>query len=599
MSTEAIVVQLTAVIAIGMAAEWLAWRVGVPSIPLLLLFGIVAGPVLGLVQPDRLLGNLLLPAVSLVVAIVLFEGSLKLKIAELFEVGGVVRNLLSVGVFINWAVAAATMYKLLGLSPVVSVLGGAVLVITGPTAVTPLLLHLRADRRIAAVLRWEGMVLGPLGALLALLIFEGVVAGSVREATAFVAAAVAKTIMFGGAIGMLGAGLLVLLLKRYWLPDFLHGTGAVVVALGVFAACDVLQRDSGLVAAVVMGVALANQKSVSIRYITEFMEHIGVLLISALFVLLAARMSRADLTTVAVDGLVLVAMLVLVARPLSVSLSTLRSGLSWKQKLFVSAVAPRGIVAATVASVLALRLGKTPYSEAGLLGPLVLVVVGGTVLVYGLSAAPLARWLGLAEPAPQGVLIAGGNRPARQIASALHREGYHVLVVDSNRAHVLAARRAGLPTHHARALSPQFLEDVDLAGMGRLLALDPDDERNCLAVLQLLPVFGRSEVYRLPTTADGDEGEPVSPRLRGRTLFRPDMSYDKLADYLEHGAIIKTTPLTDEFDYRAFQEHYGGTAIPLFVISARGRLSVVTADTRANPKAGDKIISLVKAHPDV
>jgi len=593
MSTEAIVVQLTAVIVIGIGAEWVAWRLGLPSIPLLLLAGVVVGPVLGLVQPDRLLGDLLLPAVSLAVAIVLFEGSLKLRIADLFEVGGVIRNLLTVGVLISWALATATMYKLLGLSLVVSVLGGAVLVTTGPTVIIPLLLHLRAERRIGAILRWEGMVLDPVGALLALLAFEGILAGGMPEATAFVAAAVVKTVVFGGAIGMLGAGLLVMLLKRYWLPDFLHGAGAVVVALGVFAACHLLQRDSGLVAVVVMGVALANQKAVSIRHIAEFKEHIRVLLISALFVLLAARIRTVDLAAVAVDGLVVIAMLVLVVRPLAVLLCTLRSGLSWRQRVFLSAIAPRGIVAATIASVLALRLGETSYPDADLLIPLVLIVVGGTVVVYGLSAAPLARWLGVAEPAPQGVLIAGGHLPAREIASALHQEGYRVLVVDSDWAHVSAARMAGLPTYYGRVLSPQFLDEVDLVGMGRLLALDPDDESNCLAVLQLLPIFGRSEVYQLPTSGSKGEAEAMPAHMRGRPLFGPRVTYDKLAQHVAQGAAIKMTPLTDEFDYKAFLEYYGDAATPLFVISPGGLLSVVTADAKATPRAGDRIVSLI------
>ena len=586
---------LASIIILGIGAEWLAWRLHLPSILLLLVFGFVAGPVTGFLNPDGLFGDLLLPLVSLSVAVILFEGGLNLKLAELRQIGVVVRNLITVGLLITWLIGAGAAYFLLGLDLALAVLLGAILVVTGPTVIVPLLRHLRPSGRIGSILKWEGIVIDPIGVVLAVLVFEAIIAGGLQEATTLVVVALLKIVFAGGVIGALGAIIVVLLLKAYRAPDFLHSAITLAVVIGAFTASNMLQPESGLLAATVMGIALANQKSVSVRHIIEFKENIRVILISSLFILLAARLQMDDLTRiVGLGSLGFLLVLMLAARPLSVVLSTIRSGLSWRERSFLSWMAPRGIVAAAVASIFALRLVEAGYPQAELLVPLTFMVIVGTVAVYGLSASPLAKWLKVAQPNPQGVLIIGAHSWARSIAVSLKAEGYKVLVTDANWANISSARMAGLPTFYANILSQYAMDEIELGGIGHLLALTSDNEFNSLAMLQFASIFGRARVYQLASDSDEGGGKgTVSRHLRGRPLFHPGITYGQLSSRVAAGAVIKTTSLTDDFDYDAFQRHYGGLALPLFLVDKNGDLTVFTIDRPPQPQPGQKLISLI------
>jgi len=273
----------------------------------------------------------------------------------------------------------------------------------------------------------------------------------------------------------------------------------------------------------------------------------------------------------------------------------LGSKLSLRERLFLSWLAPRGIVAAAVASVFALQLVEAGYPQAELLVPLTFIVIAGTVAIYGLSASPLARWLKVAKPNPQGVLIVGGHSWARAIAGTLQQEGYSVLVVDANWANISATRMAGVSTFYGNILSRYALDEIELGGIGRLMALTSDDEFNSLAALQFGNVFGRSQVYQLPSGSE-EEGDKrkVSQHLRGRLLFGTGVTYSYLTNRFVSGAVIKTTNLTEEFDYDAFQAYYGDTAVPLFLIDQNGNLAMFTLDNPPKPRPGQKLISLIE-----
>lgn len=586
---------LTSIIVLGVGASWLAWRLRLPSILLLLIFGFVAGPVTGFLNPDELFGDLLLPVVSLSVAIILFEGGLNLRLAELRKTGGVVRNLITIGVLVTWLIGAVAAYFILGLDFELAVLLGAILVVTGPTVILPLLRYLRPRGQVGSILKWEGIVIDPIGVILAVLVFEVIVAGGFQEAAGLVVISLLKTVLLGSAIGALGAIIVMLLMRRYWIPDFLHSVVTLMLVVAAFTASNLIQADSGLLAVTVMGIVLANQKLVSIRHIIEFKENLRVLLIASLFILLAAQLQMSDLAHISLGSLVVfLGIMLLIARPLSVALSTLGSELSLRERLFMSWLAPRGIVAAAVASVFALRLVEAGYSQADVLVPLTFAVIVATVAIYGLSASPLARRLKIAEPNPQGVLIIGGHTWARAIANALQGEGYKVLVVDANWANISAARMAGMPTFYANILSQYALDEIELGSMGHLMALTSDDEFNSLAVLQLANIFGKSTVYQLPSESEGEgHKRKVSRHLRGRLLFGPSITYTYLTARFAAGAVIKTTSLTEEFDYDAFQAHYRETAIPLFLIDQNDNLIIFTADNPPKPKLGQRLISLI------
>lgn len=593
--TTPILISLAAVIVLGVAAQWIAWRVGVPSILLLLLFGFLAGPVTGFLDPDALIGELLLPSVSLAVALILYEGGLTLSLAELPKVGGVVPRLVTVGAFVTWCISAWAAYWVFDLSPPLAVLLGAILVVTGPTVITPLLRHIRPTGPSAAILKWEGIVIDPIGALLAVLVFEAFFLGDIHDAPAEVARVIAKTVLAAGGLGLFAAGLLTLLIHKYWIPDFLQNAVSLMLVVATFAAANAIQHESGLFAATVMGMALANQKYTDVRHIVEFKENLRVLLISGLFIILAARLKLADLAVdTIVKGLIFVLVLVVVARPAAAMLCTWRSKLTRGERWFTAGVAPRGIVAAAVASVFALRLEEMGLAQGQRLVPITFMVIIGTVAIYGIGAPWLARLLGVADPSPQGFLFAGAGPWARALAKSLKDKGFRVLLVDTNWDNTAKARMAGLPTYTGSILAEYVLDDIDLGGIGRLIAATPNDWINVLTVNRFLRVFGRSECYQLAPRGEDERRRTSHKHLHGRRLFGEKITFGRLESLIASGAVVKATRLSEEFTLQAFHEHYGESAVPMMVLTEEKRIRVLTADQRREPKAGDMVIAVVQ-----
>lgn len=618
MDSEWYLLNLAGIFVLGIGAQWMAWRIRVPAILLLLLFGVLAGPgatwlyahgylPYAMLDPDRMLGNLLLPVVSVSVAVILFEGGLTLSLAELSRAGRTILKLVSVGAAVTWLASALAAWLVLGTSIQLALLLGAVLVVTGPTVIGPLLRHVRPTGRVGPILKWEGIVIDPIGALLAVIVFEAIPTGRIQAWAALISGNVAKTLLVGGMIGLGAAGLLVVLLTRRGVPDFLHSPVTFMLAVAAFAGSNLVQHDSGLFAVTLMGVGLANQKYVGVRHILEFKENLSVLLISSLFVMLAARLRLDDLVRLDWRIIVFIAVLIAVIRPLAVVASTAGEGLNWRERVFLMCMAPRGIVAAAVASVFALRLQMANYAGWDLLVPYTFAVIIGTVTFYGLIAGGAARRLGLANPGRRGLLIAGANPVARAIAAAVHQEGYDVLLVDTNRANLSAARLAGLPTFYGSILAQQVTDRIELSGIGRLLALTPNDEVNSLASLQFSRLFGRSEVYQVASeTSDASRTAKTAQELRGRVLFGPEVTFGRLEHLMEQGAVLRKTNLTREFDYKKLLATRGGVSegagggsgaggegfTPLFLIDEAGHLWAFTADATLSPRPGQAIIAL-------
>jgi hypothetical protein len=444
--------------------------------------------------------------------------------------------------------------------------------------------------------KWEGIVNDPIGAAVAVLVFEGILVIGVPETATTVLVGLLKTIIAGILLGGLVAWALILLLKRRWIPGYLQSSVTLVAVIGAFTASNIIHEESGLFTATLMGIILGNQKEVSVRHIIQFKENLGILLLSSLFIILAARLKPDTLSHLGWHSVLFLAILVLIVRPVSVWLSTLRSGLSWQERLFVAWMAPRGIVAAAVTSVFSLELAEQAgYTQAELMVPEMFLIIVGTVIIYGLSAAPLGRWLGVAQPNPQGILIVGAHSWARAIGKILQLEDYQVLLVDTNRENINAARLAELPTFYANILSEQILDELELGGLGRLLALTPNDEVNSLAALHFAEVFDKTQVYQLApkkVSSKRDE-ETVPPPLRGHLLFAPEITYEAFTRLFEEaGYKIKKTNLTKQFDYKAFQNLYGQRAIPLFLMGKNGDLRVFTPDYKLSPQPGDSLVSL-------
>jgi NhaP-type Na+/H+ or K+/H+ antiporter len=592
---ESPLLELAGIIVIGIGAQWIAWRLRLPSILLLLIFGFAAGPVTGFLNPDKLMGNLLSPFVAISLALILFEGGMSLKIADIIENRKVVRNLLSIGVAATWFIASTSAYIVLGLDPLLSILLGSILVVTGPTVIVPLLLHVRPSGKVGPILRWEGIMNDPLGAILAVLVLEGILASAPHEAALMTASGIMKTIISGGATGFLGAMILIRMIRSYSVPDRLLEVVSLMIVVIVFTASELMQEESGLLGATLMGIVLANQSSVDIQSIIKFKESLRTLLISLLFIILSARLPLSYINYINSSSLIFLGILIFVARPTAVALSTYRSDLSWKEKLFIAWIAPRGIVAAAIASIFGLYLSGQGLPQAEMLAPVTFMVVAGTVAIYSLTAAPLAWYLKLASRSPNGFLIVGAHPWARKIASVLKAQGLAVLLVDTNSANTAEAFKEGFSTYHGSIISESILDEIDISDLGHLLALTSNDMVNSIACIQFKEIFGRKEVYQIRPETTGFRGkETVAPlHLHGRFLFSPEVTYAYLDQRFNSGASLTINEFTEHFKYDPSKPIYDANAVPLMLINDSGSVQLFTEDDKPIPCAGQKLVSLI------
>lgn len=400
------VAYLALVLALGILAQWLAWRLKIPSILILLAFGFGLSLTTG-IQVDAYLGgetDTLLAVVSLFVAVILFEGGLTLKFSELKQAGAPILRLCTLGVAIAFTLSSIAATLIFQWNWRVAALLGAILVVTGPTVVGPLLRVIKPSRKISSIVKWEGIVVDPIGAILAVLVFQAAIAGGIQSAGNAVFIALIKTILVGIVLALVIAKVIEFLLKRHYIPEFLESVFLLAVVAAVFAASNSFQEESGLLTVTVLGIALANQKSVSVRKILELNENLRVLIISVLFIVRAGRINPSDLFSVVIASFLFLAVLILAVRPASVYLSCLGSGkLDFRERSFLAALAPRGIVAAAVTSVFAIEFDHSAHEgllapeiadQAMQMVPTVFIIIIGTVFLYGLSARRLALSLG-------------------------------------------------------------------------------------------------------------------------------------------------------------------------------------------------------------
>jgi NhaP-type Na+/H+ and K+/H+ antiporters len=589
--SHSLLIALTSLVVFGTGAQWLAWRMRLPSILLLLGCGFLAGPVLEIVRPDVMFGDLLFPLVSLCVAVILFEGSLSLHFAELKQMGTVLFWLLTVGMLVTWGLGLLGAHWILGMPWFPSVLLGAILTVTGPTVIGPILRQIRPNGIVGPISRWEGIVIDPVGAILAVLVYEAYSSSVESGASWVIAERLLLSLAAGIVSGVISAVVLVRLLKSHQIPDHLESLVTLLFVLLSFTGANLVQSESGLIAVTLMGILVANS-GISLKHILEFKESLSLLLISGLFILLAARVNPDAFAAAGWRGVAYVAFMIIVVRPLSVLISTWRSKLTWQEKAFLAWLAPRGIVAASVASIFAIKLG--PEDGAGLV-PAVFSLIVGTVVIYGLTAYPLAKKLGLASENPQGLLIVGAHPFSRAVGRIIQDLGFPVLLVDTNWRNISAARMEGLKTVEMNILQDEIGSHLDLGGIGRSLAMTSNDEVNTLASMNLADLFGRANTYQLTPWRQIEKNEQFAPHLRGRYLFKKELTLEQIEQRMEDGDEVRATKLTKEFDLTRFMETHGWNAVPLFIVSG-ARLTIVDAEGKLTARAGDTIISLCGKH---
>ena len=588
---EYFLVGISSVIALGISAQWLAWRTKLPAILLLLVFGIIAGPVTGWINPDELLGDILSPFVSISVAIILFEGGLSLRMAEFRKIGGVVIKLMTIGLIITWSLAAIAAYYLLGLSIEIAVLFGAILIVTGPTVIIPLLRQVRPTENTGSILKWEGIVNDPIGAMMAVLVYEILLTGGFTNMDASSVLVIATTIIDGSFIGALGAGILYIMLKKHWIPEYLQNPITLMIVIASFTISNLLQHESGLLAVTIMGILLANQKSAKVKHIIEFKENLQVLLISALFILLASRLQISDLAYFNFQSGLFILALLVVVRPVSIYAATWGSNLTLQEKTFLAWMAPRGIVAAAISAIFALRLEQEGFADAEKLVPYTFVVIIATVTVYGLSANPVARLLKVAKPQPNGVLFLGAHSWSLDLACQLQELGLKVMVADSNWENISKARKRNLETYYGNILSEFAMDEINFDGIGKLFALTQNDEVNALASIRFAEIFGSSNVFQLPQSALSIHKESeTTEALGGRILFSNEWNHSAIEDFMSNPNQLALYRITDGFNLKNFTKKLGKNGLIVAVLNGQDNLLANSLDNPPTTQLGDLIV---------
>lgn len=600
MNEQQILLSVGGIGAAALACQWLAWRLKLPAILFLLLAGILAGPALGWLDPEALFGPLLMPLVSLAVALILFEGSLTLHLSQWREIGSVVHRLVTVGALVTWLVIALATHWLLGFDWPLAILFGTLTLVTGPTVIVPMLRVVRPKAAIANILRWEGIMIDPIGALLAVVVYSFIIASAEGNGLSQSLITFAGVLFCGTALGAAGGWLLGQIMREQWLPEYLHNLASLAAVLGIFIAANQIMHESGLLAVTVMGMWLANMRGVDVRQILHFKENLSVLLISGLFILLAARLDLHALLGLGPAVLALLLVIQLLARPLSVWLATLGSTLNWRERALLAWIAPRGIVAAAVSAIFAIRLHQADHQDALLLVPLTFAVIIGTVVLQSATARPLARLLKVAEPAPSGFLIVGANEPARAIAKTLQQLGCRVLLTDSSWENIRAARMDGLTTYFGNPASQHADAHLDLVGLGHLLGLSPAGEINALACARFRHDFGHSRLFVLASGLEKQRSDKhrAAEEHRGHLLGAKPMTYLQLANRMHQGAELYSTTLTEGFGWDAYQALHGERAHLLFARDDHGWVHVASPDNPLQPQPGWTLVALIEPAPE-
>lgn len=580
---------------IGFLCQWLAQKVKLPAILFLLIAGLVLGPVAGLLDPDLLFGELLFPYISLSVAVILFEGALTLRFDELKEIGRPVVNMVSFASIVNAVIITIATHYFIGLNWEISALFGAIMVVTGPTVIMPMLKTVKPNHRISDVLRWEGIVIDPIGALFAVLVFEWIVVQSTSEHPSDVFWIFVKTVGVGTLIGLLGGYLFGILLRRHMIAESLQNFASLAVVCFVFALSDTLAHESGLLSVTIMGVLLANMRGVHIHSILDFKEDLTVVFVSALFIVLAARLDIAAFAALGFGGVLVFLSMQFIARPVKVFLSFLGSDFTFRERAMIAWIGPRGIVAAAVSAVFTLKLDEMGIANSELLVPLAFSIIIGTVVFQSLTARPVAKLLKVAQPDTPGVLIVGSNIFSITVAEALKKAGVETIVCGKNWDSLRPARLAGLKTYYGNPSSDHASLNLNLAPYGVMLGLSNHHEYNISQVARFRDEFGIRQVFCLPATQDPDRNHKhlASEHVTGQILFGFEQNFSKLRRAINDGYSIGMTEITEAYDFVKWRED-NPDALKLFSINKSGEINFKTADTPLNPSDGTTLFYLVK-----
>ena len=591
MENQALVIALIGLL--GIAAQWIAWRTGWPAIVLMLAVGFLAGPVLGLFNPREAFGELLGPMVSIGVALILFEGGLSLNFSELRKYGEGVWRLVLLGVPLGWLFGSLACYYIAGLVWPVAILFAGILVVTGPTVVLPLLRQSNIQPRPAAILRWEAIVNDPVGALCAVIAYEYFRLSRDGATVIGVVPPLIIAALVSGAIGYAVARAIAWSFPRGLVPEYLKAPVLVVTVIGTFVGCNLIEHEAGLVAVTVMGIALANMHVASLRSIHPFKQSVAILLVSGIFVVLAASLNLAELRAFEWRfGLFLLALL-FVVRPATIFVSLLFTKVPWKERLFLAWIAPRGIVMVSISGLFALRLEEIGFADGSILIGLSFAVVVATIVAHGFTIDPLARLLGVRGEARPGLLIVGANPWTVALARQMHELGTPVMIADPSWRRLKPAREAQIPAYHGEILNEAAEHHLDLNPFQVVVAATENEAYNALICSEFAPEIGTDSVYQL---GDADADTRDDPRalpssLKGRALFSSGFGIEDVEQRQSEGWVFRKTKLSERFGIEEAKAALPEGATMLLLLRPNGRMRFFTHAAAPEPQPGDTVVS--------
>ena len=587
---DSLLFDLMLVVLIGILSQWVAWRFRMPAIVVMSVAGLLVGPIFGLINPQESMGDLFGPIITFAVALILFEGSLNLDFKEIRGFNKPVLRIITIGAFIAWIAGSLAAHYVAGLSLSVSFIIGGLFIVTGPTVILPLLRQAKLKPRPAAILKWEGIVVDPFGALLAVFAFEFIryVDGEVtlNSFLLFFAASIFAVLLGWGVALLLGMAY-----EHGRVPEFLKSPIIFAVVIFTFVFSDEIMPQTGLLAVTAMGMTMANMHLTSIREIRHFKENISVLLISGIFVMLTASLNPKVLIEIFNSNIILYVLAMLfIVRPLSIWISTIGTDLTVREKILVGWIAPRGIVALTVSGYFATILLDHGYPDAELLTALTFALVFATVVLHGFTIGPLAKKLNLTTTDESGILIVGGSRFAAEFAKSVKETGNEVLIIDRTWAGLTHARKLGLNSFVGDILTEQLDYELDLTPYRFMLAMSKIDTYNAHVCEDFAPDLGRDHLYQ---TAFNFKNENMSmPVSGGQSLFTPAVSIYDLEERMDAGHVIRKTFITKQYSYTQYLRERDDKSILLYILHADGAIEFYTPDVELQAQAGDAVISL-------
>ncbi|WP_431166461.1 cation:proton antiporter [Tenacibaculum halocynthiae] len=555
-------IELAGIIILGILAQWVAWKFKIPAILPLILIGLIVGPIAAQffnedgskwIEPvwngekGLFPGDGLYYFVSLAISIILFEGGLTLRRGEIKNIGPVISKLITLGSAITFFGAGITAHYIFNLNWKLSFLFSGLIIVTGPTVITPILRNIPLKKDVSAVLKWEGILIDPIGALVAVLVFEFISVGGGAGFTLTALLEFLKILLFGTTFGFTFAHALIFIIDKKWVPHYLLNVVSLSTVLLVFVESELFAHESGLLAVVVMGMVLGNSKLKDLKEILYFKESLSVLLISILFILLAANMDYKELMLLYEwKTLLLFALIVFIIRPLAVFLSTHKSNLKTNEKLFISWVGPRGIVAAGIASLFGSKLMKQGVDGAEYITPLVFMVVLGTVLLNATTARMFAKLVGVFLKRSNAIMIIGASEVARLIAKYLQENDRRVVIIDSNRDNIEKANNEGLESYEINVYDNELTDNIELNDVGYMIAMTGSDSINEYAMSNFSSIFGEQGSYRLANSKEVNTKEYEDEEK----LFTKEDDYFSLLEAIREYPEVHETLIKSNEEYK-------------------------------------------------